>query len=169
MSNWQANAGTTATFSVTTASAEATRTQGALLGRHLRAGDVVRLEGELGAGKTTFVQGVVAALGSTMRVVSPTFTLVNEYHTPRGLTVHHMDAYRLGLTEHNEQGVDTLGLGDLLEGDGVLLVEWSEHIAALLPADGLTVYFAYGAGEDERTLRFEGTGARGIELVRALG
>lgn len=168
MSRSHERIGATATLSVTTLSAQETRTLGARLGRHLRAGDIVRLEGELGAGKTTFVQGMVAALGGSARVTSPTFTLVNEYRTANGLTVHHMDAYRLGFAERNEQAVDTLGLNDLLEGAGVLVVEWSERIAALLPAEGLTVHFAYGASEDERTLRFEGTDARSVGLVRAL-
>ena len=149
-------------------SAEETRAWGARLGVALRAGDVVRLEGELGAGKTTLVQGVIRALGSTARVTSPTFTLVNEYRTARGLTVYHSDAYRLGLRPVNEQAVDTLGLGDMLNDGGVLLVEWSEYVAALLPGDGLTVHIIYGAGDDERTLRLEGSGVRGRELAASI-
>jgi tRNA threonylcarbamoyladenosine biosynthesis protein TsaE len=156
------------TLTVTTTSAEATRALGARLGRLLRAGDLLRLQGDLGAGKTTFVQGVVAGMGGAMRVTSPTFTLVNEYPTLGGLTVHHMDAYRLGLAEINEQTVDTLGLADLLADEGVLLVEWSEHINTLLPAEGVTVRIDYGTGEDERTLFFAATGARAVEILRAL-
>ncbi len=149
-------------------SPEETRGWGMRLGRSLRAGDVVRLEGELGAGKTTFVQGVIRALGSTARVTSPTFTLVNEYPTPHGPTVHHMDAYRLELLPPGERVVDTLGLSDLLDDGGALLVEWSEYIAALLPSDGLKVHFAYGSDEQERILCFEGAGVRGAELAAAM-
>lgn len=155
-------------FTITTQAAAATRALGVRLGRLLRAGDLLRLQGDLGAGKTTFVQGVVAGMGGTGRVTSPTFTLVNEYSTAKGLTVYHMDAYRLGLADSGEQVVDTLGLDDLLEGESVLLVEWSEHVAALLPAEGLTVRFDYGADEDTRTLTFAARGPRATELLRAL-
>ena len=158
----------TAVFTVTTHTAEATRALGARLGRLLRAGDLLYLQGELGAGKTTFVQGVVAGMGGAGRVTSPTFTLVNEYTTAQGMTVHHMDAYRLGLAESGELAVDTLGLDDLLDGESVLLVEWSERIAALLPADGLTVRCDYGADEDMRTLTFVAAGQRAAELLRSL-
>ncbi len=166
-------------YTVLTQSAAETRALGARLGRLLRAGDVVRLQGDLGAGKTTFVQGVVGAMvqdmvqgmvqgkGGGVRVTSPTFTLVNEYSVAGGLTVHHMDAYRLGMAEAGEQVVDTLGLADLLEGDSVLLVEWSERIAALLPEEALTVHFDYAAGDDERTLTFTATGPRATALLRA--
>ena len=84
------------------------------------------------------------------------------------MTVHHMDAYRLGLAESGELAVDTLGLDDLLDGESVLLVEWSERIAALLPAEGLTVRFNYGADDDIRTLTFVAAGQRAAELLRSL-
>ncbi len=163
-----ATAPATSALRVRTSAAEATRALGARLGALLRAGDVVRLEGDLGAGKTTFVQGVVAAMGGAGRVTSPTFALVNDYPTAAGMIVHHMDAYRLGFAEQGEQAVDTFGLADLLEDGGVLLVEWSERIAALLPNDGLRVQFAYGADADTRMITFTATGARAAALLNAL-
>jgi len=87
---------------------------------HARAGDVVLLEGEMGAGKTAFVQGFAAAVGVDEPVTSPTFNLVHTYDTGR-LVVHHADLYRLD--RYGE--IEDLALGELLE-SGVLLVEWGE-------------------------------------------
>ena len=97
------------------------------------AGDVVALYGELGAGKTCFVQGLVRGLGVSTRATSPTFVLVNEY---RGrLPVHHVDAYRTtSLTE-----LIDLGLLDLIGGDGVTIVEWADRAEPLLPARAVRV------------------------------
>jgi tRNA threonylcarbamoyladenosine biosynthesis protein TsaE len=124
-------------------SPEATAAAGEELARGLRAGDVVALTGELGAGKTCFVQGVVRGLGATARATSPTFVLVNEY---RGrLPVHHVDAYRTGsLTE-----LLNLGLDELLDGDGVTLVEWADKLLPLLPARTIFVEI-HGVGDEPR-------------------
>ena len=120
-------------------SANSTRRLGFRLGRRLRGGDVVLLSGDLGAGKTTFTQGVAASLGIADPVVSPTFTLINEYAgvsaagTP--LNLFHIDLYRLG-----DAGVDTLGLDDYLgAADGVALVEWPQVAPDALPATALLV------------------------------
>src|SRR5687768_5836832 len=111
-----------------TASPEETAAVGKRLAATLGAGDVVALTGELGAGKTCFVQGLVRGLGVEGRATSPTFVLVNEY---RGrLPVHHVDAYRTAsLTE-----LIDLGLLDLMGGDGVTLIEWADRAEPLLPA-----------------------------------
>ena len=153
--------------------AEVTRAWGMRLGALLRAGDVVALSGELGAGKTTLVQGIVAGLGGRARVTSPTFTLVNEYTVQdgpnAGLRVVHVDAYRLGEHDAAELEIDTLGLGDLLDaGDTVVLVEWAERIATLLPADRLEIALAYGAGENERRLEARAGGPRSVQLLDLL-
>lgn len=92
-----------------------------------RAGDVILLQGELGAGKTAFVQGFAEGLGVDEPVTSPTFTLVHTYDTGR-LTVHHADLYRLD--RYGE--IDDLALGELLE-SGVLLVEWGEVASGEFP------------------------------------
>jgi tRNA threonylcarbamoyladenosine biosynthesis protein TsaE len=126
--------------------AEDTRAIGAALAPLLRAGDAIALTGELGAGKTTFVHGVARALGYDGPVASPTFTLVREYRTPR-LTVLHADVYRL---DRMQEVVD-LGLQELLDDDGVLLVEWGDAVEALLPDDHLVVELTVpGEGEERR-------------------
>ncbi|MGH7359870.1 MAG: tRNA (adenosine(37)-N6)-threonylcarbamoyltransferase complex ATPase subunit type 1 TsaE, partial [Candidatus Rokuibacteriota bacterium] len=107
---------------------EDTRGIGAALAPVLRPGDALALTGELGAGKTTFVHGLARALGYEGPVASPTFTLVREYRTP-GLTILHADVYRLDRV----QEVVDLGLQELLDDDGVLLVEWGDAVEALLP------------------------------------
>ena len=123
----------------------ATGAAGEALARELGAGDVVALSGELGAGKTCFVQGIVRGLGATAHATSPTFVLVNEY---RGrLPVHHVDAYRTtSLTELLE-----LGLEELLDGAGVTLVEWADKLLPLLPARTIFVEIA-GVGDEPRTI-----------------
>ncbi|HEY3067020.1 MAG TPA: tRNA (adenosine(37)-N6)-threonylcarbamoyltransferase complex ATPase subunit type 1 TsaE [Methylomirabilota bacterium] len=128
-----------------TRSAEATAAAGADLARELRAGDVVALTGELGAGKTCFVQGVVRGLGAAVRATSPTFVLVNEYHGR--LPVHHVDAYRTAsLTELLD-----LGLDELLDGEGVTLVEWADKLLPLLPPRTIFVEI-HGVGDEPRAI-----------------
>ena len=108
-----------------------------------RPGDVVRLLGEIGAGKTAFAQGFAAALGITERVTSPTFVLHAQYDEGR-LPFNHVDLYRLA----EDAEVEALGLTDVLD-DGVTLIEWAERWPGLAPPY-LTIAFAAGATEDER-------------------
>jgi tRNA threonylcarbamoyladenosine biosynthesis protein TsaE len=130
---------------VTSGSPEETETLGEQLGRTLGPGAVIGLSGELGAGKTCFAQGVARALGVRGWVVSPTFTLVNEY---RGtLAVYHIDAYR---TTGPAALVD-LGLDEYFDGDGVTLVEWAEKLGPLLPSRAICVDIA-GVGDEPRTI-----------------
>ena len=103
---------------------------GAALAGVLRPRTRSPLSGELGAGKTTLVQGVARGLGVQEHVVSPTFTLVREYHGSL-LELVHVDVYRL---QHMQDVVD-LGLEEIGDGDGVLVVEWGDAVDALLPAD----------------------------------
>lgn len=111
----------------------ATHAIAASLARVVRAGDLVVLAGDMGAGKTAFAQGFGAALGVTDQITSPTFTIVHSY--PLGkLTFHHADLYRLS-TQHE---VADLALAELAEDDGVLLVEWGDVVASSL-GDHLTV------------------------------
>ena len=117
---------------VATSGPDDTRAVGAAVARRLRPGDVVALSGELGAGKTCFVQGAAAALGVTVRVTSPTFVLLHTY--PGEVPVVHGDVYRLGTLR------DVLDLGeDVFAPDVVTFLEWGDAIAALLPDDHLEV------------------------------
>ena len=115
------------TLSVTSRSAEETRILGAALAPVLLPGDVVSLSGDLGAGKTVFVQGLAAALGVDSPVTSPTFTLVHEYSGR--YPILHLDVYRLD----SFQEVLDLGFEELLDPGAVLLVEWGTAVAPLLP------------------------------------
>jgi tRNA threonylcarbamoyladenosine biosynthesis protein TsaE len=110
-----------------------TRAIGAALADLLRPRDVVVLTGELGAGKTTLVQGIVRGLGAPEVVTSPTFTLVREY-TGR-LVVAHVDVYRLDRV----QDVVDLALEEIADGEAVLVVEWGDAVAELLATDRLRV------------------------------
>jgi tRNA threonylcarbamoyladenosine biosynthesis protein TsaE len=113
--------------------ADATKQLAGALASLLAGGDVVVLTGDLGAGKTTFVQGAAPALGVTDKVSSPTFTLVRRYRGTR--TVNHVDVYRLDRI----QDVIDLGVEDLFEPDGVTFVEWGDVIEGLLPEAYLEV------------------------------
>jgi tRNA threonylcarbamoyladenosine biosynthesis protein TsaE len=136
-----------------TATAEETRAVGRALAPLLRAGDALALTGELGAGKTTFVQGLAAGLGFDGHVVSPTFTLVREYEAR--VRIHHVDVYRL----ERVQDVLDLGLDDAIAEGGVLVVEWGDAVERLLPPEHLVVTLTT-AGEDEtRSIVLEAVGA----------
>jgi len=129
-------------------SAEQTDAAGQALAATLGAGDVVALTGELGAGKTVFVQGLVRGLGVSSGATSPTFVLINEY---RGrLPVHHVDVYR---TESLEEVVE-LGLRELMDGDGVTLIEWAERIDPLLPSRSVRVRIT-GVGDEPREIAID--------------
>src|SRR4051812_35178539 len=107
-----------------TASPEETHALGAALGARLRAGDVVLLRGELGAGKTAFVQGLARGFGvpESRRVASPTFTLVNE-HAGRA-PLYHIDLYRI----EDPSDLEEIGMRDYFSGRGVAVVEWAERL-----------------------------------------
>ena len=139
---------------------EATRRIGAALGRLVAPGDVVLLQGELGAGKTTFTQGLAAGAGSDELVNSPTFVLMNEYHGR--VTVYHADLYRLD----DPDDVAALDLANASL-DGVLVVEWPERGDGLLPRSHVLVKIAH-AGPDARTLTFVPHGPRAAALTHAL-
>jgi tRNA threonylcarbamoyladenosine biosynthesis protein TsaE len=133
--------------------ADETRAVGEAIASLLVPGDVVALTGELGAGKTTFVQGAARALGVTSAVASPTFTLVREY---RGrIPVAHVDVYRLSRL----QDVVDLGLEEMIEEGDVLFVEWGDGVEGLLPESHLRVELTTAGPETEaRRIVVEGFG-----------
>ncbi|MEI7026475.1 tRNA (adenosine(37)-N6)-threonylcarbamoyltransferase complex ATPase subunit type 1 TsaE [Paenibacillus sp. y28] len=116
------------------------------LGALLEPGSVIVLDGDLGAGKTRFSQGIARALGVKGIVNSPTFTLIKEYEG-RQLSLYHMDVYRIDELEAGE-----LGLDEYFYGDGVCLVEWASRIEGLLPEARLRIYIAR---RDDETRQFE--------------
>jgi tRNA threonylcarbamoyladenosine biosynthesis protein TsaE len=120
-----------------------------------RPGDLILLAGDLGTGKTAFAQGFGRALGITEPITSPTFTLVRTYEGGR-FTMTHVDVYRL---DHLQELMD-LGIMELLDGDGVTLIEWGDAVAVALPADFLELRFDLGEADDERlvAVRAVGTG-----------
>ena len=115
----------------------------------LKSGDIVCLEGDLGAGKTTFTQGLAAALGVEGRVTSPTFCLVQEHRGANAFLVH-MDLYRL----HGENDVLAIGWEDYLAAGAILVVEWPERAGSLVPAGARHVAFTHLDGEERRRIEF---------------
>lgn len=134
-----------------TNSAEETERLGQRLGETLRGGEVVAYLGELGAGKTAFTRGLARGLGISMRVTSPTYTIVNEYTGGR-LPLFHFDMYRLG----SEEELFDIGWEDYLTRGGVCAVEWSERVDDAMPADTLWVDIARGTGESDRIITITG-------------
>ena len=127
-------------------SAEETFEAGRAEAARVRAGDVLALVGDLGAGKTQWVKGLAAGLGSDAQVTSPTFTLIHEYGGGR-LPLYHLDCYRL------ESAAELLGIGldDYLDGRGVLAIEWADKFPEVIPASARWVRFAIREG-DEREI-----------------
>lgn len=151
------------TLLATTSSVEETRRLAEAVAGLARPGDVVVLAGDLGAGKTAFVQGFGRGLGVTERITSPTFTLVHVYDNGR-LPVHHLDVYRL---DQLSEALD-LGLPEMLDEEGVVLVEWGDAITPVLPHDLLEVRLTFGAGDDERVLALRPVGPTWVARVDAL-
>jgi tRNA threonylcarbamoyladenosine biosynthesis protein TsaE len=137
---------------VRTVSADETRSLGATLAEHLQGGAVVLLHGPLGAGKTVFVSGMAAALGSHTWRGSPTFALIHEYETTPALI--HADLYRL-----TEREADGLGLEEYVRPDSILVCEWPERADTLvrsLAGHQLVEVFLDYLAEDERSARIIG-------------
>lgn len=111
----------------TTKSAEETIALGIRIGNKLKKGDVIAMQGTLAAGKTTITKGIAQALNISDTITSPTFCLISEYYGK--MPLYHMDVYRL------EGGEDFINLGtdDMIYGDGVSIIEWSEKIMEELP------------------------------------
>lgn len=143
-------------------SPDQTRRIGARLGASLQAGDVICLQGDLGAGKTTFVQGVAQGWGSLDSVSSPTFIIVNEYRRDDSSRLFHMDAYRLDSALEAEQ----LDLDTMLA-DGALLIEWPDRMDSLIPVDNLWINIEHIV-DGERKMLFKACGKRYENLLNII-
>jgi len=150
-------------FKYTVASDAATQQVGAAVGRLVQPGSVIFLQGDLGAGKTTFTKGLASALGIQQYVKSPTFTLIREYTAGR-IPLYHMDVCRL-----ENGGGDELGLEEYFNGDGVSVVEWPQFIEDEWPTEYLQITINKSATNDEqRELVFQPHGQRYEALVTQL-
>ena len=150
------------TFEFISRSPDQTRRIGMRLGELLQPMDIICLNGELGAGKTTLVQGIAKGWGSIDAVTSPTFVLVNHYRRPDGMEMNHLDAYRL------ESALEAEDLDlDRMITLGPLLVEWAERIQAALPQECLAVSMAW-ISDEHRRLVFSFCGDRYGRLLENL-
>lgn len=149
-------------YVVETHSVDETHRLGRRLAQALAPGDVVALVGDLGAGKTHFVQGVVAGLDVPAEAAhSPTFVLIQEYDGR--LPICHIDAYRLrDVDEFVELGAD-----EVLGSEAVCLIEWADRVEEVLPRDRLTISIE-ATGENIRRFRFSGSGPRSEAIVQAM-
>lgn len=149
-------------FEFISRSTEQTRRVGMRIGSQLKNGDVLYLVGDLGSGKTTFVQGLAKGWGSLDQVSSPTFVLINLYRRPDGNRLYHLDAYRLNSVE---EAVD-LDI-EVLTSGGPLVVEWADRILPALPKESLQVTFK-NVDENQRDLLFTAYGRRYEYLLQNL-
>jgi len=141
----------------------ATERTGAALARTLRGGMVVTLEGDLGAGKTTLVRGVLRALGWEGPVKSPTYSLV-EYYPFSSLYLYHFDFYRFA----DPREWETAGLSDCFRDDSACLVEWPERVAGLLPTPDVALTLEYLAAQPGRRIDVVASTEKGDRCVAAI-
>lgn len=125
----------------------------------LQPGDVITLEGDLGAGKTAFTKGLALGLGIRKNVNSPTFTIIKEY--VGRIPLYHMDVYRL------EDSDEDLGFDEYFEGEGVTVVEWAHLIEDQLPEERLNIYIHH-QGNDSRKFLFKPVGKRYVQLCKEI-
>ena len=131
-----------------TTSVEMTQSIAQKIGELLEPGMILTLEGDLGAGKTTFTKGIAKGLDIKRNVNSPTFTIIKEYEGR--LPLYHMDVYRL------ESGAEEMGLEDYFYGEGVCVIEWASMVGDLLPKDRLDIKI-YREGENNRRIELNAT------------
>lgn len=148
-------------FNMETTNEQETMAFAKKLGERVEAKNVILLEGELGAGKTTFTKGLALGMGIEQVIKSPTYTLVREYTKGR-LPLYHLDVYRL-----EESGGEELGLEEYFYGEGVSVIEWSIFIKEELPSEYLKIQISR-AGEflQNRFFQIEAVGARYEKLLK---
>lgn len=141
---------------IITHSAEQTRRLGMRLGRLLQGGDIICLSGDMGAGKTVFSAGIGVGWGATTPLTSPTYNLVHVHQREKDAQeLYHLDCYRL----ESPAQADSIGLEDIIAGQGPVILEWPEHIERVLPRQRLWVELRI-LEASRRNLIFEATGDR---------
>lgn len=140
----------------TTKSHSETTDLGRKIGSGLSSGEVVAIEGELGAGKTTFIKGIAQGLGVEDFVSSPTFVIVNEYSGR--IPFYHMDLYRI----EDAPSLNDLGVTEYFDGGGVVAIEWAERLGGLLPEKYLSVMIET-IDEDRRRIIVEERGGKSLK------
>lgn len=149
------------TFDFISHSARQTGQLGARLGGLLAPGDLILLDGSVGAGKTTMAQGIARGLGISEPVISPSFTIVREY--AGRLPLYHIDLYRLA----PGSALESIGIEDYLYGDGAVVIEWPDRADTLLPAEQLQIHL-HVIGDTKRRIRMVPAGDRTSQLVAQL-
>lgn len=142
-------------------SVEQTQRLGVRLGEVLRPGDVVCLAGDLGSGKTTLAQGIARGWGAIDGATSPTFLLINEYRRADSARLYHVDAFRLGGPEEAE----AIGMRELFEAKGPVLIEWPEKVAETLPEECMWIKLHW-IDDSRRGMHIEAVGPRYQGLLR---
>ncbi len=150
-------------------SPEETRNAGALIGKLLRAGDVIALEGDLGSGKTTLTQGIALGMGVRQYVNSPTYSIIHEYEG--AIPLFHCDPYRL----ESADALALIGFEEYFERGGVVIVEWANLVSELLPDERLSLVITTEMNLDRtfedtavRKLQIKSTGARYVEMTESI-
>lgn len=146
-------------YKVETSNAEETMALAEKLVSLLKPGDVLTLEGDLGAGKTTFTKGIASGLAIKRTLSSPTFTIIKEYEGT--MPLYHMDVYRL------EDSDEDIGFDEYFNGNGISVVEWAQFIEDYLPVERLNITIKY-LDEQSRVIEFDPIGEHFEEVVKAL-
>ena len=150
-------------LSLITESEDQTKRLASKIAPTIKAGDVICLTGDLGAGKTHFVQGLALALGIEGQITSPTFTIIKEYSGR--LPLYHFDVFRLAAPKE----MAAIGYEEYFFGDGVTVIEWGDKIADLLPKDHLVIEFhRVIESENRRMLIVKASGPRSEKLKKEL-
>ncbi|WP_050354020.1 tRNA (adenosine(37)-N6)-threonylcarbamoyltransferase complex ATPase subunit type 1 TsaE [Gottschalkia purinilytica] len=147
---------------ITTSSPEETKNIGYRLGKLLKGGEIICMNGDLGAGKTTLTQSIAEGLEVNDYVTSPTFTIVNEYEGRHKL--YHFDVYRIGEIDE----MYDLGYEEYFYSDGVTIIEWSSMIEEILPKERLNIEIRKGYSSDNRELIINSFGERYDEIIKEL-
>jgi tRNA threonylcarbamoyladenosine biosynthesis protein TsaE len=152
-------------YTILTTTPDQTRRLGLLIGSLVQSSAIIKLIGELGSGKTCFVQGLASGLDvpEDFDITSPTYTLIHEY--PGRIPLYHVDLYRL----RGEMEAEDIGLWDLFDQKAVVAVEWADRLSdSLWPADAMTIQFDARI-DDNRDIRIFGSGLKIVNLIKEIG